>query len=217
MLSTKDIRKNYGNLSILKGIQMDVQPKEIVSIVGASGAGKTTLLHILGTLDKPDQGELIIRNIRVFDLSARKLSAFRNLHIGFVFQFHHLLPEFSALENVSMPAWIANRSKKETQAQAEQLLDRLGLRDRMHHKPQELSGGEQQRVAIARALINKPAVVLADEPTGNLDIDNSKIIFTLINELRHEYNQTFILVTHQEELANLSDRKFTIANGLIQA
>lgn len=217
MLSTKDIRKSYGNLSILKGIQMDVQPKEIVSIVGASGAGKTTLLHILGTLDKPDQGELIIRNIRVFDLSARKLSAFRNLHIGFVFQFHHLLPEFSALENVSMPAWIANRSKKETQAQAEQLLDRLGLRDRMHHKPQELSGGEQQRVAIARALINKPAVVLADEPTGNLDIDNSKIIFTLINELRHEYNQTFILVTHQEELANLSDRKFTIANGLIQA
>lgn len=213
MLSTKNITKKYGRLEILKGVSMEVKPAEIVSIVGASGAGKSTLLHILGTLERPDSGSLTIIGTDVLALSARKLAEFRNRQIGFVFQFHHLLPEFSALENVSMPGWIAGDSKAETLKKAEQLLELLALSDRLHHKPAELSGGEQQRVAIARALINRPAIVLADEPTGNLDSQNSMAIFHLLNDLRHQLGQTFILVTHNDELAALSDRALRIADG----
>lgn len=213
MLSTKNLRKNYGTLAVLKGISMHVEEAEIVSIVGASGAGKSTLLHIMGTLEKPDAGELTIRNTSVFTLNDKQLSDFRNRHIGFVFQFHHLLPEFSALENICMPAWIAGQSKAEAEKEAHRLLDILQLRERAHHRPTELSGGEQQRVAIARALINKPAVVLADEPTGNLDTQNSQAIFSLLNELRLALKQTFILVTHNDELAGLSDRSYRMVDG----
>lgn len=213
MLSTKNLRKNYGPLAVLKGISMHVEEAEIVSIVGASGAGKSTLLHIMGTLEKPDSGELLIRNTSVFSLNDKQLSDFRNRHIGFVFQFHHLLPEFSALENICMPAWIAGQSKAEAEKEAHRLLDILQLRERAHHRPTELSGGEQQRVAIARALINKPAVVLADEPTGNLDTQNSQAIFSLLNELRLALKQTFILVTHNDELAGLSDRSYRMVDG----
>lgn len=194
---------------------MDIAAAEIVSIVGASGAGKSTLLHILGTLEQPDSGTLFIDQVDVFSLPTRKLSAFRNRHIGFVFQFHHLLPEFSALENVCMPAWIAGESKKASSQRATQLLEHLQLGDRLNHKPAELSGGEQQRVAIARALMNKPSIVLADEPTGNLDSQNSHAIFAMMNSLRTEFKQTFILVTHNEELANLSDRALRIIDGNI--
>jgi len=217
MLSTKNITKNYGRLQILKGVSMEVKPAEIVSIVGASGAGKSTLLHILGTLEKPDSGSLLIDGTDVLSLSARKLADFRNRKIGFVFQFHHLLPEFSALENVSMPGWIAGERKAETAAKAEQLLDLLGMKERLHHKPAELSGGEQQRVAIARALINRPAIVLADEPTGNLDSQNSMAIFHLLNDLRHQLKQTFILATHNDELAALSDRALRMVDGKTMA
>jgi lipoprotein-releasing system ATP-binding protein len=181
--------------------------------VGASGAGKSTLLHILGTLEKPDSGTLMIDQTNVFELSAKKLALFRNQKIGFVFQFHHLLPEFSAIENVCIPAWIAGTGKKESMKKAMELLEILNLKDRAEHKPNELSGGEQQRVAIARALINNPAIVLADEPTGNLDSQNSKAIFDIINNLRNQFGQTFIMVTHNQELADLSDRALTMIDG----
>ena len=213
MVSTKNITKSYGSLPILKGVSLEVSQGEIVSIVGASGAGKSTLLHILGTLEKPDSGTLMIDQTNVFELSARKLALFRNQKIGFVFQFHHLLPEFSAMENVCIPAWIAGTGKKEAMKRAMELLEILNLKDRAEHKPNELSGGEQQRVAIARALINNPAIVLADEPTGNLDSQNSKAIFDIINNLRNQLGQTFIMVTHNQELADLSDRALTMVDG----
>jgi lipoprotein-releasing system ATP-binding protein len=213
MVSTKNIIKSYGSLPILKGVSLEVHQGEIVSIVGASGAGKSTLLHILGTLEKPDSGTLIIDQTNVFELSAKKLALFRNQKIGFVFQFHHLLPEFSAIENVCIPAWIAGTGKKEAMKKAMELLEILNLKDRAEHKPNELSGGEQQRVAIARALINNPAIVLADEPTGNLDSQNSKAIFDIINNLRNQFGQTFIMVTHNQELADLSDRALTMIDG----
>jgi lipoprotein-releasing system ATP-binding protein len=213
MVSTKNIIKSYGSLPILKGVSLEVNKGEIVSIVGASGAGKSTLLHILGTLEKPDSGTLLIDNTNVFELSAKKLALFRNQKIGFVFQFHHLLPEFSAIENVCIPAWIAGLGKKEAMKKAMELLEILNLKDRVEHKPNELSGGEQQRVAIARALINHPAIVLADEPTGNLDSQNSKAIFDMINNLRNQLGQTFIMVTHNQELADLSDRALTMIDG----
>ena len=213
MVSTKNITKSYGSLPILKGVSLEVSQGEIVSIVGASGAGKSTLLHILGTLEKPDSGTLMIDQTNVFELSAKKLALFRNQKIGFVFQFHHLLPEFSAMENVCIPAWIAGTGKKEAMKRAMELLEILNLKDRAEHKPNELSGGEQQRVAIARALINNPAIVLADEPTGNLDSQNSKAIFDIINNLRNQLGQTFIMVTHNQELADLSDRALTMIDG----
>jgi lipoprotein-releasing system ATP-binding protein len=213
MVSTKNIIKSYGSLPILKGVSLEVHQGEIVSIVGASGAGKSTLLHILGTLEKPDSGTLMIDQTNVFELSAKKLALFRNQKIGFVFQFHHLLPEFSAIENVCIPAWIAGTGKKEAMKKAMELLEILNLKDRAEHKPNELSGGEQQRVAIARALINNPAIVLADEPTGNLDSQNSKAIFDIINNLRNQFGQTFIMVTHNQELADLSDRALTMIDG----
>ncbi|MBP6625657.1 MAG: ABC transporter ATP-binding protein [Chitinophagaceae bacterium] len=213
MLSTNLITKKYGKLPVLKGVSMHVQQGEIVSIVGASGAGKTTLLHILGTLERPDSGELTIDGIQTLTLSSGKLAEFRNQKIGFIFQFHHLLPEFTALENICMPAWIQGLSKKETLHRAQELMDILQIKERAEHKPAAMSGGEQQRVAIARALINKPAIVLADEPTGNLDSQNSTSIFELINRLRHELNQTFVLVTHNQELAMLSDRFLTMIDG----
>ena len=216
MLSTKALRKRYGNLEVLKGVSMVVNEAEIVSVVGASGAGKSTLLHVLGTLETPDSGELIIRNTNVFTLKPNALAAFRNQHIGFVFQFHHLLPEFTALENICMPAWIAGQTKGEAEKEALRLLELLQLSNRAHHRPSELSGGEQQRVAIARALINKPAVVLADEPTGNLDTQNSMAIFTLLNELRQTLKQTFILVTHNDELAAMCDRRYTMRDGQLE-
>jgi len=213
MLSTKNIKKSYGDLQILKDVNLSIRKSEIVSIVGASGAGKSTLLHILGTLSRPDSGELLIDGVDVFSLSSSKIADFRSQQIGFIFQFHHLLPEFSALENVCIPSWIAGVSKKEATKKATALLEHLQLKDRLEHKPSELSGGEQQRVAIARALINNPAVVLADEPTGNLDSQNSSAIFNMINDLRLEFNQTFILVTHNEELAALSDRSLRMQDG----
>ena len=213
MVSTKNITKSYGSLPILKGVSLEVSQGEIVSIVGASGAGKSTLLHILGTLEKPDSGTLMIDQTNVFELSAKKLALFRNQKIGFVFQFHHLLPEFSAMENVCIPAWIAGTGKNEAMKRAMELLEILNLKDRAEHKPNELSGGEQQRVAIARALINNPAIVLADEPTGNLDSQNSKAIFDIINNLRNQLGQTFIMVTHNQELADLSDRALTMVDG----
>lgn len=217
MLSTKDIRKSYGDLQILRGVNLEIARSEIVSIVGASGAGKSTLLHILGTLERPDSGSLILNEVDVFSLSARKIASFRNKEIGFVFQFHHLLPEFSSLENVCMPAWIAGVSKKEGIRKATELLEVMSLSDRLLHKPGELSGGEQQRVAIARALINNPSIVLADEPTGNLDSQNSSTIFNIINSLREQYKLTFILVTHNEDLASLSDRTLRMQDGNIIA
>ncbi|MBL7766542.1 MAG: ABC transporter ATP-binding protein [Chitinophagaceae bacterium] len=213
MLSTENLTKNYGKLAILKGVSISVNRAEIVSIIGSSGAGKSTLLHIMGTLDTPDSGKVFLEGVDVFSLSQRKLADFRNRKIGFVFQFHHLLPEFSALENVSVPSWIAGTSKKETEIRAMELLDRMQLKDRVHHKPHELSGGEQQRVAIARALINNPSVVLADEPTGNLDSQNSEAIFALIKDLRADLKQTFVLVTHNPELAQQSDRILKMADG----
>jgi len=215
MLKVQSIKKSYGKLAILKGVDLDVQHGEIVSIVGASGAGKSTLLNIIGTLDKPDSGNVLIRGIDVNTLKSRQLSAFRNKHVGFIFQFHHLLVEFSALENVCIPAYIAGTSKNEAEKRATELLKLLGLGDRLDHKPGQLSGGEQQRVAVARALINNPAMILADEPSGNLDSHNARELHQLFIDLRREFNQTFIIVTHNEELANLSDRKVLMKDGLI--
>jgi lipoprotein-releasing system ATP-binding protein len=216
MLTAKGIYKSYGDLSILKGVDLSVQQGEIVAIVGASGAGKSTLLQILGTLDRPDRGEIYLHDQAVHRMSTSELNIFRNQEIGFVFQFHHLLPEFTALENICMPAFIAGKSKSETEARAISLLQRLNLEDRQDHPPAALSGGEQQRVAIARALINDPAIVLADEPSGNLDSANAQSLHELFFSLREEFNQTFIIVTHNEQLAAMADRKLLMKDGMIQ-
>ena len=215
MIIVKDIHKSYGALNVLKGISLTIAQGEIVSIVGASGAGKSTLLHIMGTLDRHDSGMLRIAGINTESLSDRKLSAFRNKNIGFVFQFHHLLPEFTALENVCIPAFIAGTGKREAEARAKKLLISLGLAQRMEHKPSALSGGEQQRVAVARALINQPSVILADEPSGNLDSINAKELHQLFFQLRDEFKQTFVIVTHNEELAEMADRRLIIKDGII--
>lgn len=216
MVEAIGIRKKYGSLEVLKDVNLHVQEGEIVSIVGASGAGKSTLLQILGTLDFADEGELIIRGESLLKLNKNALADFRNRHLGFVFQFHHLLPEFTALENACFPAFIQGMKKEAAEQKAKELLERLGLKDRMQHKPSELSGGEQQRVAVARALINKPAVVFADEPSGNLDSKNSRELHELFFQLREELNQTFIIVTHNEELAAKADRCLTIRDGRIE-
>ncbi|MEI6585281.1 MAG: ABC transporter ATP-binding protein [Sediminibacterium sp.] len=215
MLKAQNITKKYEQLAVLKGVSIEVKKAEIVSIVGSSGAGKSTLLHILGTLDQADSGSISINNQAIDQLKGRSLAAFRNKHIGFVFQFHHLLPEFSALENVSIPGWIAGRNKKEVEADAIALLTKLGLANRIEHKPQQLSGGEQQRVAVARALINKPVIIFADEPTGNLDSKNARELHELFVSLRNEFQQTFLIVTHNEELAGMSDRRLYMKDGLM--
>ncbi|MCD7962041.1 MAG: ABC transporter ATP-binding protein [Rikenellaceae bacterium] len=215
MIHTEGIKKAFGTVEVLKGIDLDVAKGELVSIVGASGAGKTTLLQILGTLSRPDAGEIIIDGVRTDKMSEKKLSEFRNRKIGFVFQFHHLLPEFNALENVMIPAFIAGRDKKECEAEGRRLLDILGMSHRIAHKPTELSGGEQQRVAIARALINNSAVVLADEPSGNLDSQNKAELHKLLFDLRDSLGQTMVIVTHDEELADMADRKIIMRDGLI--
>ncbi len=215
MIVAENIHKSYGSLEVLKGITLTIGQAEIVSIVGASGAGKTTLLHILGTLDRFDQGRVVIDGQDISNFNDRQLSEFRNRHIGFVFQFHHLLPEFSALENVCIPAFIAGKGRREAEGRGEELLDMLGLSDRMEHKPSELSGGEQQRVAVARALINNPVVVLADEPSGNLDSKSSGELHRLFFNLRDTMGQCFVIVTHNETLAAMADRRLSIRDGLI--
>lgn len=215
MLKATGIRKSYGSLPILKGVDFEVEKGEIVSIIGASGAGKSTLLHILGTLDKPDAGTVELNGTKISNLSGELVSMFRNKNIGFVFQFHHLLPEFTALENICIPAFIAKKNRKESEAKALELLDLLGLKDRAQHKPNELSGGEQQRIAVARALINDPTVILADEPSGNLDSANAALLHQFFITLRDNFNQTFIIVTHNEGLAKISDRVVTMKDGLI--
>jgi lipoprotein-releasing system ATP-binding protein len=215
MLRATAVRKSYGSLPILKGVDFEVEKGEIVSIIGASGAGKSTLLHILGTLDKPDSGTVELNGTKISNLSGELVSIFRNKNIGFVFQFHHLLPEFTALENICIPAFIAKVPKKEAERKAMELLDMLGLTARAQHKPNELSGGEQQRIAVARALINRPTVVLADEPSGNLDSTNADALHQFFITLRENFKQTFIIVTHNEGLAKISDRVVTMKDGLI--
>ncbi len=215
MIEVQNIHKSFGDLKVLKGISLKVKKGEIISIVGASGAGKSTLLHIIGTLDKADQGNVIIEGTEISSLSEKKLSDFRNCNIGFVFQFHHLLPEFTALENICIPSFIGGYSRNEAEERANELLGFLDLKQRAHHKPSELSGGEQQRVAVARALVNKPAVILADEPSGNLDSTSSYELHQLFFKLRDAYQQTFIIVTHNLELANMADRKLEIRDGII--
>lgn len=218
MIVAENIHKYYGDVEVLKGVNLFINKGEIVAIVGPSGAGKTTLLQILGTLDKPEKAadfQLSINDISLKKLSDKQLSEFRNKHVGFIFQFHQLLPEFTALENVCIPAFIAKRSKKEVEIEAKKILAFLGLSHRLHHKPNELSGGEQQRVAVARALINNPDVILADEPSGNLDTESAKNLHELFFKLRDEFGQTFVLVTHNEELANMADRKLTMIDGKI--
>ena len=215
MIKAQNIQKSYGKLKVLKGINLEISKGEIISIVGASGAGKSTLLHILGTLDLADEGKVMINDIEVNALNDKKLSEFRNKNIGFVFQFHHLLPEFTALENVCIPSYIEGLTRKDAELKAIKLLDFLGLSERRDHKPSQLSGGEQQRVAVARALINNPAVILADEPSGNLDSTSAKELHKLFFSLRDEFKQTFIIVTHNEELADMADRKLTIKDGII--
>ncbi|MFL9482299.1 ABC transporter ATP-binding protein [Chitinophagaceae bacterium LWZ2-11] len=215
MLKARQISKKYGQLQVLQDVDVNIEKGEIVSIVGSSGAGKSTLLHILGTLDAPDAGEIYLNGQPVHTLKGKKLARFRNINIGFVFQFHHLLPEFTALENVCIPGWIAGRKKKDVEVEAIRLLKLLGLGDRLENKPQALSGGEQQRVAVARALINNPAVVFADEPTGNLDSRNAKELHELFIHLRKELQQTFLIVTHNEEMAAMSDRILHMKDGRI--
>lgn len=215
MIKAAGIRKSFGNLRVLKGIDLEVKKGEIVTIVGASGAGKTTLLQILGTLDRPDEGQIFYNGQDVGKLNGKQLAAFRNKNIGFVFQFHHLLPEFTALENICIPAFIAGTGRQEAMKKAMQLLDFLNLSERAEHKPSELSGGEQQRVAVARALINNPSVILADEPSGNLDTENKKELHKLFFRLRDTFGQTFVIVTHDTQLASLSDRIIQLKDGII--
>jgi lipoprotein-releasing system ATP-binding protein len=215
MLAAKNIFKNYQQLQVLKGVNIHVKQGEVVSIVGSSGAGKSTLLHILGTLDGADSGEIILNNQKLSALTGNKLAAFRNKNIGFVFQFHHLLPEFTALENVCIPGWVAGTKKQEVENRAIELLTILGLQNRLQNKPNQLSGGEQQRVAVARALINNPCIVMADEPTGNLDSANAKELHQLFINLRQQFNQAFLIVTHNEELAKMSDRIVHMKDGRV--
>jgi len=215
MIDCRQITKSFGNLKVLKGIDLSVSEGEIVSIVGPSGAGKTTLLQIMGTLDKPDSGEIMYQNFNIKKLKEKELSAFRNKNIGFVFQFHQLLPEFTALENVMIPALIGNAGQSEAKKRSFEILDFLGLKDRMEHKPAELSGGEKQRVAVARALVNKPSVIFADEPSGSLDTQNKAELHQLFFDLRKEFNQTFVIVTHDVHLAQLTDRIIQLKDGLV--
>lgn len=210
-----DVHKSYGTYEVLKGVHLEVQRGEVVAIVGASGAGKSTLLHVLGTLDSPDRGQVFINGKAIQDIKGRELSAFRNRHIGFIFQFHQLLPEFTALENICMPAWIAGMEETKAKERAIELMELLGISSRSDNKPSALSGGEQQRVAIARALVNKPDLILADEPSGNLDSFNARSLHELFFELREKLNQTFIIVTHNPELSEMSDRRLTIRDGVI--
>ena len=215
MLTARNITKSYGSLQVLRSVDFSINKGEIVCIVGSSGAGKSTLLHILGTLDTPDSGAVTLEGKQINTLKGNKLAAFRNKHIGFVFQFHHLLPEFTAVENVCIPGWIAGGKKREINARATSILSSLGLGDRLQNKPQQLSGGEQQRVAVARALINNPSIIMADEPTGNLDSARAKELHQLFIDLRNQFNQTFLIVTHNEELAQMSDRIVHMKDGKI--
>ena len=217
MITIKDIKKSFGSLEVLKGIDLHIDKGEVVSIVGPSGAGKTTLLQIIGTLDKPDAGSILIDNVNVTTLSQKKLADFRNRHIGFVFQFHQLLPEFTALENIMIPAYIAGVGNKAAKQRAEELLQFMGLSDRAKHKPNELSGGEKQRVAVARALVNNPAVILADEPSGSLDSKNKEELHQLFFDLRDKFGQTFVIVTHDEQLASITDRTIHMRDGLLES
>ncbi|MBM3416685.1 MAG: ABC transporter ATP-binding protein [Bacteroidetes bacterium] len=215
MLKGKNIYKRFGTVEVLKGVNIEINKGEVVSIAGPSGSGKSTLLHILGTLDRADIGEVMMADMNISKLTGKKLASFRNKHIGFVFQFHHLLPEFTALENVCIPGWLSRRKRKEVEKEAKEILGILGLTERLQNKPNQLSGGEQQRVAVARALINKPDIVLADEPSGNLDTANAKELHQLFFGLREQFNQTFLIVTHNEELAQLSDRVLHMKDGKI--
>lgn len=217
MITITDIRKSFGTLQVLKGISLTINDGEIVSIVGASGAGKTTLLQIIGSLDKPDSGSVVIDNTDISSLSGKKLADFRNQHIGFVFQFHQLLPEFTALENVMIPALIAGQSKKQARKRATELLEFMGLAERADHKPSQLSGGEKQRVAVARALVNEPDVILADEPSGSLDSQNKAELHQLFFDLRDKYGQTFVIVTHDEELSKITDRTIHMKDGIVSS
>lgn len=216
MIEVKNITKSFGSLQVLKGIDLHIDKGEIVSIVGPSGAGKTTLLQIIGTLDKPDTGSVCVDGIDTTTLSQKALSDFRNSHLGFVFQFHQLLPEFTALENIMIPAFIAGTSRKEAKTRAEELLQFMGLSDRAHHKPAELSGGEKQRIAVARALMNNPAVILADEPSGSLDTQNKQELHQLFFDLRDRFGQTFVIVTHDEQLATITDRTIHMRDGMLE-
>lgn len=215
ILQAHHLSKKYGNLHVLRDVSLEVQKREIVAIAGPSGAGKSTLLHLLSMIDNPDSGQVILLDQHLYDLSKKKQAAFRNQHIGFVFQFHHLLQEFTALENVCMPLWIAGLAKKQAKEKAVSVLDMVGLKDRLHHKPNELSGGEQQRVAIARAIVHQPEIIFADEPTGNLDTANADFVHQLFFELRDKFNLTFIIVTHNETLAAMADRTLQMKDGVI--
>ena len=216
MIQVDDIRKSYGNLEVLKGISLSVGNAEVLCLMGASGAGKSTLLHIIGTLDVPDSGRVLMDGEDLSSMNAKRLAAFRNRHIGFIFQFHHLLPEFTALENICLPAWIAGRPRKEAEKEAMQLLEMFRLSERAEHKPHELSGGEQQRVAVARALINHPSVVLADEPSGNLDSENARELHRLFLDLRDKMQQTFVIVTHNPQLSEMADRTLYMEDGVLK-
>lgn len=215
MIIVKNLHKNYGSLEVLKGINLQIADSSVVTIVGASGAGKSTLLHLMGTLDKPEKGQVLIDQVDLYKLSDQELADYRNKNIGFVFQFHHLLPEFTAIENVALPALIAGKNKAQALAHAAELLDFLKLSERLEHKPSQLSGGEQQRVAVARALMNNPKLILADEPSGNLDSENANQLHQLFFDLRNQFKQTFVIVTHNNELAKMADRTITMKDGLI--